>query len=142
MTSRQPPSASAHRDASTSAPLCCHRSYDRFPWQRRVQVAWIDEHGPSEPVILEANDLSAGGIGLVSRNMIYPHTVGMAMLCDAHGRALLRCLRVIHCRYESEIKAHVVGAQWLPMPLRPLVRIVQGEDGPRLAVDASSRGAA
>lgn len=113
----------------------CDRRHDRYEWRHWVQVCWLQPTGLSKPITISTTDLSAGGIGLLCPNMVYPDTLGVVLLVDAQDRTALRYVEVMHCRYLIGSMLHLVGARWVSEPMgMPNMEVEMTPDGPRLAV--------
>lgn len=100
---------------------------------QRIQVAWFRQGRLSAPVVHIAQDLSQGGLSIVSRSLVYPGTVGVVLLRKSNDDAMLRGLRVVHCRYIGNAE-HFVGAQWIPLPDGLPVTIRLEDRGPVMVV--------
>jgi len=112
------------------------RRFDRFAWKTQVQVLWLEEHGRGTSVTLRTDDLSAGGMALLSSSWIYPGRRGAVLLAGHPGQPSIRWVEVLHGRYVSERKAHVIGCKWIPTPENaPPVRITESSTGPQLEFD-------
>lgn len=112
------------------------RKYDRFDWKTRVQVLWIDEHGRGTSVIMRTQDLSAGGIALLSSSWVNIKRCGAVLLLDGPNHRSVRWIEVLHGRYVPDRKAHVIGCRWIATPENaPPVRINETASGPRIEFD-------
>lgn len=113
-----------------------NRRFDRFDWKRSVQILWLDEHARGVSMILRTEDLSAGGIGLLSPSWVHLGRCGAVLLTDRPGHHSIRWLQVLHGRYVSERKIHVIGCKWIPTPENaPPIRIVEAAIRPQLEFD-------
>lgn len=102
-------------------------------WDREVQVSWLTDEAPMEPIMVQTADLSAGGLSLLTRGMVHNGRRGIVLLVKKGGEPMLRCFEVIHCRYVGQSR-HVVGARWAPLPVHCPLDIEMTEHGPRLCV--------
>lgn len=109
------------------------RRHERYQWKTTVQVLWLEEHVYGSSVAYRTQDLSAGGIALLSPSWVYQHRHGAVLLTDKPGHRSVRWIEVMHGRYDPLKKAHVIGCRWVPTPENaPPVRIVESSSGPRL----------
>jgi len=113
-----------------------NRRFNRFNWSTQVQILWFDEHARGTSVAMRTADLSDGGIALLSRSWIHQDRCGAVLLVDPKGEPVIRWIRVLHGRYESERKAHLIGCMWIPTPENaPPVRILALPTGVQLEFD-------
>lgn len=112
------------------------RAHLRYEWRQVVQVSWILNSAPLVPLSLTAIDLSRGGVGLVSRSMVYPGTEGIIMLRKAGTDFIVRGIEVVHCRY-SRPQQHIIGARWRPLPAHIRAEVVMRSGMPSLSVSAT-----
>ncbi len=109
------------------------RRHDRYQWKATVQVLWLEEHFYGSSIAMRTQDLSAGGIALLSASWVYQHRLAAVLLTDKSGQRSVRWIEVMHGRYDPLQKAHVIGCRWVPTPENaPLVRITESQSGPRL----------
>jgi hypothetical protein len=110
------------------------REHERFAWDRPVQICWFHNGSAEDPFTVTAHDISAGGMGLLSHSMVHPGTQGIALLPAANHRALLRCFEIVHCHYDAQVHAHVIGARWIADPPGGLpVEVKWTATGPKMA---------
>ena len=128
-----PGGSTAVGDLKSTQQVNRRRRYDRFLWVRPIQVSWLRQGQLSTPITLVAQDLSKGGMSILSRSLVYPGTIGIVLLKKNNEDAILRCIRVAHCRYIGEAE-HFVGASWLPMPSGLPISIRQSNQGPVLDI--------
>ena len=98
------------------------RDRQRVPYDATVALILLGPGGfRSEPILLRAKDISAGGICVVSRNMIHVGAAGAMQLVRSDGRAALVGVQIRHCRYVGQM-LHQTGMQFTDMPegLSPL----------------------
>ncbi len=113
------------------------RRHDRFDWKTRVQVLWLDEHGRGTLVMLRTQDLSAGGVALLSSPWIHSGRCGAVLLSEGSAGHTVRWIEVLHGRYVPERKAHVIGCRWIAPPENaPSVKVLQTPSGMRLEFDS------
>jgi len=92
------------------------RSRERVPYDATVALILLGPDGyRSEPMLLQAKDISAGGICVISRNMIHVGALGAMQLVRSDGRAALVGVQVRHCRYVGQMLHHT-GMQFTDMP--------------------------
>lgn len=116
----------------------CERVHDRYEWDHWVHVCWVRRSFISEPLVVGTADLSAGGIGLLCPNLVYPGTVGLVLLVGREQRLKLNFIEIVHCRYLVGSMLHLVGARWIRKP--PGLGHVRGEmtaTGPRIVAGPS-----
>ncbi|MCL4195991.1 MAG: hypothetical protein KJZ69_00745 [Phycisphaerales bacterium] len=115
------------------------RRFARYAWKTTVQVLWLEEHVYGSSVPMRTMDLSAGGIALLSASWVHLHRFGAVLLTNGPGQHSIRWLEVMHGRYVTEKKAHVIGCRWIPAPENaPPVRVVEAPGGPRLEFETES----
>ena len=103
--------------------------------RHRVQVCWVQQTSISNPLEVYTTDLSAGGIGLLCPNMVYPGTIGVLLLVDARNRVHLRYTEVMHCRYLIGSMAHLIGGRWIAEPMHvPNIEVEMTSFGPKLSL--------
>ncbi len=101
------------------------RTSEEFPDEKRarkrhtylneialVLITPTGEHSP--PMVLKARDISAGGICVISRPMIYPGSIGAVQLVRSDGKTALVGVTVQYCRYEGSMEHHT-GLQFTPL---------------------------
>ena len=92
------------------------RSRQRVPYDATVALILLGPDGyRSEPILLRAKDISAGGVCVISRNMIHVGAAGAMQLVRSDGRAALVGVQVRHCRYVGKMQ-HQTGLQFSDMP--------------------------
>jgi len=90
------------------------RSAERVPWDSRVEVVWLHRFDEG-PLVYQAANISESGAALITRGMVHTGTRGIVLVQSRSGRRALRGFEVVHCHYESEIRAHVTGGRWIPV---------------------------
>ncbi len=129
-------SDSKTEDASSTAQGANKRRFARFDWRTQIPVLWLEAHGRGTCVAMRTEDLSAGGIALLSSSWIHPGRCAAVLLVNRRGHRSIRWVEVLHGRYVSERKAHVIGCKWIPAPENaPPIRIVESAAGPQLEFD-------
>jgi hypothetical protein len=91
------------------------RSADRVPWNSRVEVVWLHRFDEG-PIVYQASDISEMGVAIVTPGMVHTGMRGIVLVQSRSGKRALRGFEVAHCRYESEIRAHVTGGKWIALP--------------------------
>lgn len=92
------------------------RNKARHPYDALVAMVLCDgDGGRSKPQVLQAKDISVGGICLVSRHMMHPGAIGALQLARSDGNVALVGIQVMHCRYVGEM-LHQTGLQFIAMP--------------------------
>ncbi len=127
------PGGSAPSPPEATSVAAGKRRFSRYPWKTTVQVLWLEDHVYGSSMPMRTMDLSAGGIALLSASWVHLHRFGAILLTNGPGQYSIRWVEVMHGRYVSEKKAHVIGCRWVPAPeSAPTVRVVETTSGPRL----------
>lgn len=109
------PDEAPDEEAVEEAPPAYTRSAERVPWNSRVEVVWLHRFDEG-PLVYQASDISESGVALITPGMVHTGTRGIVLVQSRSGKRALRGFEVAHCRYESEIRAHVTGGRWISMP--------------------------
>jgi hypothetical protein len=129
-------SASPDHKSGSAADAYNQRTYTRYDWKHRVQVAWLTDHLDDCHVItLNASDIGAGGMALMSRCMVHPGQCGIVLLGLGKTEPIIRGIEVCHCRYDVRIAQHVIGCSWTPIPPHYAARARNTESGFSLAIE-------
>lgn len=92
------------------------RNQKRHPYSLLVGLILHDENrNLMPPLLLRANDLSVGGIGVCSREPIEVGRKGVLQLVRSNGNLALAGVEVMHSRYCKDLE-HIVGLSFIPMP--------------------------
>ena len=92
------------------------RAKKRHLYDSRVVLILITPAGErSKPMVLQARDISMGGICVVSRQMIHPGLDGALQLVRSDGRTAVVGAKVRYCRYAGRME-HYTGLQFGPLP--------------------------
>jgi hypothetical protein len=99
-----------------SASTLERRGAKRHAYDGRVAIVLLSETGsPSAPVILQGRNISAGGLCVISRQMIHPGTVGAVQMVRSDGSAALVGATVRYCVYVGNMR-HFTGVEFMPLP--------------------------
>jgi hypothetical protein len=92
------------------------RGRKRVPYYGTVALVLVAPTGArSAPMVLQARDISHSGIGVVSRQMIYPGSRGAMQLVRSDGSIALVGVIVTSCRYVGSMRHHT-GLMFAPLP--------------------------
>lgn len=92
------------------------RLNDRKPYEALVAVVLVQpEGGSSDPIVLRAIDISVGGMGVVSRQMLHPGTRGAVQLVRSNGQRALVGFETRHSRYTGSLR-HETGLEFTALP--------------------------
>ncbi|MFW5653160.1 MAG: PilZ domain-containing protein [Planctomycetota bacterium] len=112
------------------------RAHARHEWRQLVQVAFLVNSTPMVPMSLMAVDLSRGGLGLISKNMVHPGTIGIAMLRKTGSEFIVRAVEVVHCRYVQP-RQHMLGTRWTSVPSHLRAEVAMAQGVPTLQIRAA-----
>jgi len=88
----------------------------RHAYDSRVVLILITPAGErSKPMVLQARDISMGGMCVVSRQMIHPGLDGALQLVRSDGKTAVVGAKVRYCRYAGKME-HYTGLQFGPLP--------------------------
>lgn len=92
------------------------RSRDRHPYEETVAIMLLNPDGKKcGPLVAQAQDISRGGIRVVTRQMIHVGTQGAIQLRKSGGSTVLVGVEAIHCRYIGDMEHHT-GLRFAPLP--------------------------
>jgi hypothetical protein len=92
------------------------RGKKRHAYDARIVLILITPAGErSRPMLLQARDISMGGMCVVSRQMIHPGLNGALQLVRSDGRTAVVGVSVRYCRYAGRME-HYTGLQFGPLP--------------------------
>ncbi len=117
-------------------PSASQRSHDRHTWGKNLQISWLVNESPTPPVVLRSMNLSRGGLALISRGMVHQGTQGVVLLDKGNGEGILRCIEVVHCRYQGRLK-HILGMKWCPLPPNLPLKVELTDQGLKLVIASS-----
>lgn len=88
------------------------RRRERIGFHSPVALVLIDLNGHCRsPLVLQAEDLAAGGLCLRSASMIHPGTAGAVQMVRSDGGTMIQGVIVRWCRYVGEMK-HLIGLEF------------------------------
>lgn len=106
-----------------------NRNNDRHPYNGFVVLILLDQTGnASSPLLLRAEDISTGGIGIVSRHMFHIGSIGAVQMLRSDGKTALIGVKVKHCRYTGDMRHHS-GLEFIPVPARIKEAHFTADDG-------------
>lgn len=93
------------------------RSAPRFRYGGWCALVLLESTGIRRPpTVLQAVDLSAGGLALRSPWMAHTGTIGAVQMLKADGTTTIRGVRVQWCKYHSQME-HLLGMKFVPLDL-------------------------
>ena len=107
------------------------RRHKRFPFDRDLPVLWLSDLNGQGVINLRVADISAGGMGLSTRQMLYTGARGAVQLTRGDGATVVVGIEVMHCRYVGEMR-YLSGCRFVATPAEIEKRIVQTDGGPAL----------
>jgi hypothetical protein len=120
----------------TSPPEFELRDSDRHSYKGYLVLILLDRSGnPGEPIFLQAENISTGGIGVVSRYMFHVGSIGAAQLLRSDGKTAIVGVEVKHCRYVGDMR-HSSGFQFTAVPPRIKQSHFMTENGRRSLIQA------
>lgn len=114
------------------------RGAKRHAYDGRVAIVLLSETGsPAPPALLRGRNISAGGLCVISRQMIHPGTVGAVQMVRSDGSSALVGVTVRYCVYVGNMR-HFTGLEFMPLPsaITPADFVDQTGHMPLLADDA------
>jgi hypothetical protein len=92
------------------------RAGERYPYTASVGIVLIAATGERyPPMVVQARNLSAFGISVVSRLMIHPGSGGAVQLVKSDGTAALVGVAVRYCHYLGH-RQHATGLEFTRLP--------------------------
>lgn len=118
------------------------RSAPRHRYSGWCAIVLLEKSGVCrEPVVLQAVDLSAGGLALRSPWMAHTGTIGAVQMLKADGSTTVRGVRVQWCRYHGQME-HILGLKFIPLDPRIRERAFQNKKGQCILLDPKYAGGA
>jgi hypothetical protein len=94
------------------------RGEGRFPFESPVVLVLMSFEGDvTQPILVQAVDISHGGLRVRSRHMIHPGALGAVQMMRSNGEVAIIGVQIRHCRYVGGMQHHT-GMKFIPVPAR------------------------
>jgi len=94
------------------------RDAERHPYHGHIALILLDQSGnAAPPVLLQTEDISTGGIGVISRHMFHTDSTGAVQMIRSDGKTVIIGVKVKHCRYAGDLR-HRSGFEFVPIPMK------------------------
>lgn len=87
----------------------------RHPYAALVALILLEDGRRRGPLVLRSQDVSVGGLLVLSAEPLPVDARGAIQLVRADGRYAIVGIRVRHCRYAGHLE-HRIGLQFTPLP--------------------------
>lgn len=117
-----------------------NREFKRRPydgWIALVQL--MSTGGRTRPLTIQGKDISVGGVGVVSRQMLHVGHKGAVLFRRSNGEPVLVGGEVVHCNYVGQMR-HESGIAFIDLPDGIVLDDFRDERGelPQLAGDLAA----
>ncbi len=97
-----------------------------------MQIIWLQDGVLGIWTTCVTKDISAGGLAFFSRAMVHCGSQRVMLLGLGAKKPVIRGFECLHCRYDSGIGQHIIGASWVAIPDNIQIKATLGDKGWKL----------